>query len=398
MRKINYLPFCKVGSVELERSQSLMQDNIRKMYEPLMKTTGLLLPKNLQGQLSSDWLVTATGVQQLKINKGKAYIKDVNNNISAVILENDTLINTPEVDGNYKVLLRHAYTNYEQGTISIANNSNIVNGNGTEFTKILGINRRIYVAGQIFVIASVESDTQLTISGNYSGADINNEKFKIGGYFAEYPLNEEDNLIYKHDTASIVLTSLDKQVNDIYLADVTITNGWITNVVDKRTEILELYHEYPQINANMLRTRRETLWRATNIVQSADASISGLQAQILATDNHTTEFSTKFALNFYKRQDDKILHLVYHPFYTDTGMDLIQLDKVKFQTRLQIKNQQDNVALFLDVEELTYDISNLAEGYYELQFQLKKVSTAFNLSILLQEIYITGNYQFIIAE
>lgn len=396
MRKVNYLPSCKIGSIELERTQALIQENIRKLTEPLYSTIGLLVAKDLAGNLASDWLVSIVNTGQIRINAGKAFLLDANNELTSVQMAENTLITTPDVDGVYKVLLRHAYTNFEKGTVSINNNTNIVNGVGTEFTKVLAINRRMFINGVAVVVANVVSDTQLIISGNYGGVDVSGVNYKVGGYFSEYPLNEVDNYIYQNDAVSIILTTGAKPANDIYLADITITNGWVLEVEDKRTQFLTLFHEYPQLTADNLRDRRETIWRASAIAANTiNAEITGITPQILATDAHVGTFRTKFALSFYKAADDTTLKINFHPTYTDTGNELITADKVKFQVRLDV-DATEGTAEYLDVNELSHNISNLADGYHTLYFKLSKAATAFNLSIKINEVYKTGGSQFIV--
>jgi hypothetical protein len=60
------------------------------------------------------------------------------------------------------------------GTISIANASNVVDGTGTNFGAFLTTNDWISFNGQPYKVLSINSNTQLIISSNYSGSALNN--------------------------------------------------------------------------------------------------------------------------------------------------------------------------------------------------------------------------------
>lgn len=395
MNKVIFQPYVKVGSLELNRMQDLLNGNTQKMVEPLLDNAGLLIKRDLQGNLLSDWLVSIYTVRSIKVNSGKAYIYDNNNNLTSLILKQDAILETPLTDGTYKVVLRHAYNNYEEGTITLLNNSKTVQGNGTKFSQVLGVNRRIYADGKFFVVSNVISDTEAEISEVYTGASINNARYIVGGYFSEYPLTAEHNFIYLNESVSIVITNGDLQPNDIMLANITVTNGWVVSVEDKREQIVNVYEQYPQLNHTNLRDRKVTLYRSSFFANGTDAAITDLfSAEILATDSHSTEYQTKLRLSFYKGQDDTTLSIAFTPRYTDTGGVLSQVDQTKF--RLQAVVGSIVAETYLDANLLTCNISQLANGYYTLELKLKKVAAAFNLSLRIDEIYLTGGNTFIV--
>ena len=396
MKRLHFRPQLRAGSLELNRFQELMFKNVRELTEPLIDSYGLFITKDFNGNKSNDWLVEAVNNRTIKVNKGKAFIKDVNNEIAFIKLEEDYAIEMPLTDGIYKISLRHKYTNNEKGKVTVYNNTNTVYGTDTEFTKVFALNRRIYLNGEAYIVTDVISDTELVLASNYTGLDLINAQYQVGGYFSEYPYETENNYIYEHDGFEIIVTTQSLQTNDIYLADVTITNGWVVNIVDKRSQFYIPYQEYPQLNETHIRNRKEVIYRPVSLCDTTvNAETQGIKAQINADDSHGTSFSSKFAIRFYKGADDTTINLTYTPQYTNGG-SLTDIDKTKWKVRLSIPNILNTNDFYLSTTTLTLDISSLNEGYYELHFQLAKVTTAYNLSIFIEEVYLTGGRNFIV--
>lgn len=393
MKLIKFLSNLKIGSLELGRFQTLVNNNLRNFVEPLFSQVGLLLPKDFAGAMPNDWLVTAAGLQSIQVNTGKAVILDENGKLDAVTLSSAVVVSTPVVDGTYKVLLRQFYTNIEQGTVSLANSSQTVIGTNTLFTQLFALNRRIIINSTAYIVTAVADDTHLTISTMYTGASIISANFAVGGWFSSYPVGIESNYIYQNYGLSIVISAT-QGANDLYLADVVISTGVISTITDKRsTNLCKIYSETTKLDSTNIRTRKITLYRPQLLnAGTVNANITPPQAaQILANDSHIGTMDPKLALTFYKDSDDKLLTMSFNSWYTDTGLPLSAPDQAKWEVCIGLTGLADSAAVNLVQTIVTYNISALSAGYYELSFKLRKISTAFNLSIKINEIYLTGN-------
>lgn len=398
MNEIKFLPNLKIGSLELGRFQALVNNNLRNFVEPMFAQVGLLLPKDFADAMPNDWLVTAAGLQSIQINTGKAVILDENGQLDAVMLSTPVVIGTPVVDGTYKVLLRQFYTNLEQGTVSLANNSQTVIGTGTLFTQRFSLNRRIIINSVAFTVTSVTDDTHLTISALYTGASITSAYFAVGGWFSSYPVGIESNYIYQNYGLSIIISTI-QGAYDLYLADVVISTGVIASITDKRsTNLCKIYSETTKLDSTNIRTRKITLYRPQLLnAGTVNANITPPQAaQILANDSHVGTMDPKLVLTFYKGTDDKLLTVSFNSWYTDTGLPISTPDQSKWEVCIGLYGFADGAAVNLVQTQVTYNISALSAGYYELSFKLRKISTAFNLSIKINEIYLTGNKSLVV--
>ncbi|MDQ7818686.1 MAG: hypothetical protein RDU14_16795 [Melioribacteraceae bacterium] len=399
MKEIKFLSNLKIGSLELGRFQTLVNNNLRNFVEPMFAQVGLLLPKDFAGAMPNDWLVTAAGLQSIQINTGKAVILDENGELDAVTLESAAVVSTPDVDGTYKVLLRQFYTTIEQGTVSLANGSQTVIGTNTLFTQLFALNRRIIIDSTAYVVTAVTDDTHLTISALYTGASITSANFAVGGWFSSYPVGIESNYIYQNYGLSIIISAT-QGANDLYLADVVISTGVIETITDKRsTNLCKIYSETTKLDSTNIRTRKITLYRPQLLnAGTVNANITQPQAaQILANDSHIGTMDPKLTLTFYKEADDKLITVSFSSWYTDTGLPISVPDQSKWEVCIGLYGLANGAAVNLAQTLVTYDISALSIGYYELSFKLSKISTAFNLSIKVNEIYLTGN-KFLVVE
>lgn len=399
MKSIKFLSNLKIGSLELGRFQTLVQSNLRNFVEPIFSQVGLLLPKDFAGAMPNDWLVTSAGLQSIQINTGKAVILDENGQLDAVTLSTPVVIGTPVVDGTYKVLLRQFYTTLEQGTVSLANNSQTVIGTGTLFTQLFSLNRRIIINSVAYTVTSVTDDTHLTISALYTGASITSAYFAVGGWFSSYPVGIESNYIYQNYGLSIIISTT-QGAYDLYLADVVISTGVIAAITDKRsTNLCKIYSETTKLDSTNIRARKVTLYRPQLAnAGTVNANVTPPQAaQILANDSHIGTMDPKVAITFNKTADDKLLTVSFNSWYTDTGLPLSVPDQAKWEVCIGLTGLADGAAVNLGQIIATYDISGLSDGYYELSFKLRKISTAFNLSLKINEIYLTGN-KFLVVE
>ncbi len=255
--EIKNLSQLKLGSTELSRWQELLNKRALNPSDAFVIQYGLevyrtkkieILNKNTtfgeresgKWKYSSDWKVTKDNDTQVLIQPGTAVLKD--RYPRAVKLPIPTVLDIPQSDGVYKLLISYLSKETEEGTVSVENGSNVVNGTDTKFTEIFSVNRRLIVDGNIVSVLSVDSDTQLTLAENYDGDTITDEEFSVGGWFVPFPNGVNDNVIYEYDSYQFVWRTDAKLDTEYWLAEVTISGGVIVEVVDKRKEnILKLF-------------------------------------------------------------------------------------------------------------------------------------------------------------
>ncbi|WP_461372950.1 hypothetical protein [Candidatus Aquicultor sp.] len=206
----------------------------------LTYTYGLIINQTTGADV---WKVTQTGNNAILINAGKGIVLDADGNPRTIELTtNYAITNIPAADGAYKVLVKHAVHNFEDGTITLTNGSATVTGSGTEFTKIFAANRKLIVGDYAYNIQSVESDTSLTLTQNFTGTTTASLQFKVGGWFISEPAAIADKLIYEHDGLSFVVKTGAQNSDEYWLAELTVSGGVITVVTDKRDQNYFILH------------------------------------------------------------------------------------------------------------------------------------------------------------
>lgn len=87
---------------------------------------------------------------------------------------------------------------YQDGTVSVTNGSNVVTGSGTLWLANISIGDLFTKEGDkvAYTVASVPSDTQITLTGNYGGATSSGSNYGITIEFtsAGYPLLSDGDL------------------------------------------------------------------------------------------------------------------------------------------------------------------------------------------------------------
>ncbi|MHB8871816.1 MAG: hypothetical protein ACYC5G_05165 [Candidatus Doudnabacteria bacterium] len=230
----------KHGSIEFNRLQELIRNEYWDIINRLTYTYGLIINQTTGVDV---WKVTQTGNNAILINAGKGIVLDANGKPRTIELTaNYAITNVPAVDGTYEVLVKHALHNLEKGTITLTNSSTTVTGSGTEFTKILGANRKLIVGDYAYSVQSVESDTSLTLTSNFVGTTTAGLQFKVGGWFISEPALIADKLIYEHGGLEFVVKTGTKNSNEYWLAELTVSGGVITVVTDKRDQNYYILH------------------------------------------------------------------------------------------------------------------------------------------------------------
>jgi hypothetical protein len=84
-----------------------------------------------------------------------------------------------EYDGQYVFAVRRDSTKELYGLVNVTNGSSIVTGVGTKFSKQVNGGDFVVIRGQSYQVASVDTDTNLTIMPRYRGASTNNARINL---------------------------------------------------------------------------------------------------------------------------------------------------------------------------------------------------------------------------
>jgi hypothetical protein len=382
------------GSLEMKQLQQILNENYLKLLRPVISTYGLMVTENFHGVLTNEWKVTQNGFNGVTIQPGRGIAND-NGNPCLFELSSAKSLSIPSTDSTYYIIAKNTKTNYEKGTVTLTQGSNQITGTDTAFTEIFAINRRIIVNGVAYTILDVLSDTLMEITAAYTGTTQTDVQYIAGAWFAGYPLTIPDNYIREHDALQLVVKNTPKTTGEYLLATITVYGNVITNVADQRaTNLLTWYSEKPQVSSALMRERKKILYSPTSICSGLNGSSSAITAQILANDSHGTIYAEKLRLKFFKTSDDKTINVKFSSYYTDTGLPIAYADSLKWKVQAQAGDISGAESVLDITASSTYtlDISALVNNaYYELAFYLKKVITAFNLSILINEVYISSN-------
>lgn len=196
------------------------------------------------------------------VNSGVA----IDENINIIILKNNKEIELPstiEYNKKYWVVISHATTNDEDGTVSISKIGNLI-GNGTSFLSVLRgqpnfptkikftSNKNI----EEYEVVEVTSDTDAVIAGDFVEESGLNYQV-IGTFTPGFQPDEGDKMIYEYDHCNIEIVKSDKVPtlsNKFILASFIRSNGISVNDERSRNYInTEFFNEVEnEVNDNKL--------------------------------------------------------------------------------------------------------------------------------------------------
>jgi hypothetical protein len=385
------------GSLELNNSENLLTNNLLNLFNPLITKYGLVITQDFSQILSANWLVSQQTPNSININAGNAIVQDADGNTARITLASNTVLTMPASDGTYNIFLKQSNTNNEPGTIAFTNGLNLVEGTGTKFTQVFAVNRLLITNNTAYHVIQVNSDTELELDQTYPGVSVAGLNFAVGGWFTTQNVSLPDNYIYQHDAPTLTITTGAIGTYQYWLAQVTMTGGIITSIVDKRSQnIFSTYSEIPKFNWTQARNRHVSVYKPSLLNSgTVNAVVTTMPPQVLANSSFPSSFQPVFGQTFLRTSDDKQLVVNFSSLVTDTGLALSAGQQVGFQIRVDI----DGVAgapINLNTNTCTVDISALTAGYHTLYIKLASI-TGFNLSVYINEIYLTGNLNLIIA-
>ena len=138
------------------------------------------------------------------------------NNITLVGEDPDTTI----IDANSTnsgISANGSAGEYAVGTITVTNGSTTVTGSGTSWAANVDTTKKIVIDGVLYDIASVDSDTQITLSKAYQGVTISSLSYYTAAFLRK--------IVLKDFTLQNAAGNMDGQINLNYIYD-----SWVENV------------------------------------------------------------------------------------------------------------------------------------------------------------------------
>jgi len=312
--KTNIKDNLKLNEIEFLRFQELINRNHYYGLDALIDTYGLMVSQTETSTYGLEWFVTQIATWGLQINSGVGIAKGTDANPHKIELTSPFIIDVSAYSpGNYKLLVSHAVTNYEEGMVELTNGSSTIYGTDTKFTEIFGTNRKLIIGAVAYNILSVTSDTELSLEEDYTGADVAATQFKVGGWIIPDP-GVADSIIYEYDTLAFRLTTGAATAYEYVLAYVSIGAGGITSISDGRyTNIFKLFY-------NILPSHRFETAPSTLVTGAVTIPTSGSVTINVADASNFPESGTLFA--------ETQFGLLSFTFNSKTAFELLQCTMV----------------------------------------------------------------------
>jgi hypothetical protein len=245
MNTIKYPKYSKVGVYELPFLITGIEENFSNLVQGIM-TPGLLIKKLSSGVLSSDFLVSGNG--PLNINAG--YLTYNDNGKIRIVKFDATVLSVDAIsypNGNYYVCIKPKSTNYEKGTLSFTNGSDIVSSTIKNVFKylrpggsiIIENADSIYGNGGNYPIISTSVDS-VRLATPFNGTSESGLKWKIGAEFPDGHNVDSNNerLAYEYDGYDLVISSSPVGYELCYLR---MSSGVATILSDRRPNFLAVF-------------------------------------------------------------------------------------------------------------------------------------------------------------
>lgn len=261
--KTLYRSNSQFGSIEFSRADELTKLDAIGALSAII-TPGIVVSFDANNVMGDEWKPFVKTETEFHLLAGKAVLVDADGNLVPVEWEN-TIYTPDQVGSGLKyVYLKHNPSSYEKGTVSFTDGSEIVTGNGTEFTKIFGANRRIIVGSQVFSVAGVVDDEELVLAEAFDEVTpISEAQFKVGAWFlGTPPVSLNDNLIYQYNEAQIVFSGTTISTPGYYLL-ATVTTALSPTEALEFTGGTDMRHKslfkFQKPNGTMAKVRFNTL-------------------------------------------------------------------------------------------------------------------------------------------
>jgi hypothetical protein len=247
MSKIKVHNDMKMSDVEYNRMYSMLEYDITNIVNRIIKKKGLVVSVDSGLNLGNEFKpAIGSAGNYLSIGAGH-FVDKIDPELwvhGEYYVGGNYYPDSQLASGTYTLRIKRTYTYYETGSVNAVNNSAVIIGTGTEFTKLFLSGRRILINGSFYRVLSVQSDTQLTLTAVYPGATQSGLSFGVGAFFpAGYPADVDGNVIYYADNALFTIESGESPAICSFTWNKT--TGKITALTDLRKDnLLTLYDPY----------------------------------------------------------------------------------------------------------------------------------------------------------
>lgn len=248
MGYLKIVPDLFLGKQELQRFYDFINDKMNYLIQMNTVTWGLV--KDSGGSIGTNFQVLAgTNPKTFKFAYD-SYAIDPDVNVIHQKAQ-DNIPFTPSTDGWYWIKIRHIFTKFEDGTVSIDANGNVT-GVGTSFTDVLRSNEfpsRIKFSDGAtnsgeYEIVDIIDDENMIISGSSFSPEINLNYAVVGTFTPGSVIADANKFPFQYDSCEIPTPVLESQVdtapsksaNEFWIARVHLESSLITAIQDKRTE------------------------------------------------------------------------------------------------------------------------------------------------------------------
>lgn len=267
MSKLKLSPNLFLEVNELSRLEKFLSDDGYKLiFKSLFSSFGIAREQN-SDYFKVSYMEGSGNV--IIVNSGIA----IDENINIIILKKNKYIELPQnvdYDKKYWVVISHATTNDEEGTVSVTKTGNLI-GNGTSFLSVLRgqpnfptkVKFTSSKNAEEYEVVEVTSDTNAVIAGDFvEESDLNYQV--IGTFTPGFQPDYDDKMIYEYDSCNIEIVQSESvpelSEGKFILASFICSNG--INVIDERnrnyinTEFIEKVNNKTDDNplACLLRT------------------------------------------------------------------------------------------------------------------------------------------------
>ncbi len=288
--KTLYWTNSKFGSIEFNRADELTKLDALQSLAAII-TPGIVVSFDSDNVMGNEWKPYIKTESEYLILAGKAVIVDADGNLVPVEWP-DTSYTPDQIGSGLKyVYLKHNPSSFEKGTVSFTDGDTHVIGNGTEFTKIFGANRRIIVGSQVFAISGVIDDEELVLTEAFDEVTpIADAQFKVGAWFlGTPPVSLNDNLLYQYNEAQIIFSNTAKTDQGWYFLG-TVTTALSPTEALEFTGSTDMRHKslfrFQKPNGTMAKVRFNTLTGSATEIEVYPGQTIGFP------DSYTADFNT----------------------------------------------------------------------------------------------------------
>lgn len=240
MANLKISPNLYLGSLELNRlKRFLVDDGYKAIFKLVVNSFGVRITSDSQNSLQ---VYNGFAEDKVSIRAGLAVDRNVNClQISADLADYLTI---PRDAVKYTVYLKHKFSHFEQGTVDLGVDGQMV-GVNTQFKKVLrgmSVNPvKIHFPESVlntdeYEVLGVNSDTTAMLNTNIFQSESGLKYVVVGCFSPGIIIAENQKNIYEYDDYELGFKlSVMIEPTDVVLADVVNTSGQV-QIIDRRNE------------------------------------------------------------------------------------------------------------------------------------------------------------------